>query len=67
METKRILKNLNNEQQSAVKETEGYIRVVAGAGSGKTFTMITRLAYMIKSGIQPENILLYVRELLTAI
>ena len=32
METKRILKNLNNEQQSAVKETEGYIRVVAGAG-----------------------------------
>lgn len=58
METKRILKNLNNEQQSAVKETEGYIRVVAGAGSGKTRVLTHRYVYIAKAlGVPTEHIL----------
>lgn len=58
METKRILEKLNNEQQSAVKETEGYIRVVAGAGSGKTRVLTHRYVYIAKVlGVPTEHIL----------
>ena len=58
METKRILEKLNNEQQSAVKETEGYIRVVAGAGSGKTRVLTHRYVYIAKAlGVPTEHIL----------
>ncbi len=58
METKRILDKLNNEQQLAVKETEGYIRVVAGAGSGKTRVLTHRYVYIAKAlGVPTEHIL----------
>ncbi len=58
METKRILDSLNKEQQSAVKETEGYIRVVAGAGSGKTRLLTHRYVYIAKIlGVPTEHIL----------
>ena len=40
-----ILKNLNDKQQEAVLETEGYVRVIAGAGSGKTKLLVSRYAY----------------------
>ena len=52
------LKELNAEQLSAATETEGYIRVIAGAGSGKTKTLTSRYLYLIEElGISTANIL----------
>lgn len=53
-----ILDNLNCPQIEAVKTLDGYIRVVAGPGSGKTRVIAHRYAYLVKGcGISPENIL----------
>ena len=35
----RILESLNDRQREAVQATEGYFRIIAGAGSGKTKTL----------------------------
>jgi DNA helicase-2/ATP-dependent DNA helicase PcrA len=43
----KLLKNLNNEQKDAVLNTEGPNLIVAGAGSGKTRVLTTKLAYII--------------------
>ena len=52
------LKDLNPEQLEAVITTEGYIRVVAGAGSGKTKTLTARYMYLVEQlGISTANIL----------
>lgn len=49
---------LNNRQREAVEATEGRIRVVAGAGSGKTKALTCRYAYLVNVlGIDPANIL----------
>lgn len=49
---------LNEEQQAAVTATEGFIRVIAGAGSGKTRALTHRFAFLVDTlGILPENIL----------
>lgn len=53
-----ILEGLNDEQKEAVTKTEGYIRVIAGAGTGKTRALTHRYAYLVNEiGILPENIL----------
>ncbi len=53
-----ILKGLNDKQKEAVITTEHRIRVIAGAGSGKTKTLIYRYAYLVEGlGIDPANIL----------
>lgn len=49
---------LNEEQLKAVTETEGYVRVIAGAGSGKTRALTYRFAYLINMmGVLPSHIL----------
>lgn len=53
-----ILSGLNEEQRKAVTLTEGFVRVVAGAGSGKTRALSHRFAYLVQeAGILPGNIL----------
>lgn len=53
-----ILENLNTCQLEAVTATEGYIRVIAGAGSGKTRALSHRFAFLVNEiGILPGNIL----------
>ena len=42
-----LLDNLNNAQKEAVLSTEGPNLIVAGAGSGKTKVLTTKLAYLI--------------------
>lgn len=45
------------EQQAIIGHREGLAYVVAGAGTGKTFTMTARVQALIESGVRPENIL----------
>lgn len=49
---------LNEEQKKAVTTTEGFIRVIAGAGAGKTRALTQRFAYLVNDiGVLPSNIL----------
>lgn len=49
-----ILRNLNDKQREAVLETEGYVRVIAGAGSGKTKLLVSRYAHhMVRPNYRP--------------
>ena len=47
----------NDKQQEAIDSLEGRVRVIAGAGSGKTSVLTQRYAELIKKGVKPENIL----------
>src|SRR5271154_1551337 len=51
-------KELNGQQHAAVTAPPGPALVIAGAGSGKTRTLIYRVAFLLEQGIPPECILL---------
>ncbi len=51
------LKKLNKNQKEAVISEEKYLRIVAGAGSGKTRVLTSRIIHLIKEGVRPYNIL----------
>ncbi|ARI78330.1 ATP-dependent helicase [Halobacillus mangrovi] len=53
-----LLDGLNEAQQEAVVSTEGYVRVIAGAGSGKTRALTHRYAFIVNElGVDPSNML----------
>ncbi len=51
-------KELNAEQLAVVREAEGPCLVLAGAGSGKTRTIVYRVAHLVEHGVEPDRILL---------
>ena len=58
MDFDTLTDSLNEEQVSAVTATEGFIRVIAGAGSGKTRALTHRFAYLVNDiCVLPSNIL----------
>ncbi len=53
----KILNDLNEEQKRAATMIDGSLLILAGAGSGKTKTITSRLAYLLANGIDPANTL----------
>lgn len=56
MET-NFLDKLNEPQRQAVVCKDGPVMIIAGAGSGKTRVLTYRIAYLLKQGVDPFNIL----------
>ena len=48
---------LNEKQKEAITKTEGPVLILAGAGSGKTRTLVFKIGYLIEKGVPPKNIL----------
>ena len=68
------LTNTNDEQKNAVTQTEGPVLIIAGPGTGKTFTLVKRIAYLVlEKHVAPGEIMAVTftekaaRELLTRI
>ena len=52
-----FLDSLNSQQREAVEEITNPLLIIAGAGSGKTLTVASKIAHLIQNGAKPENIL----------
>lgn len=48
---------LNDKQDEAAKQIDGPLLILAGAGAGKTKTIVERVVNIIKSGVEPRNVL----------
>lgn len=58
VDVKDLIAKLNSEQKSSVLDTEGAVLVIAGAGSGKTRVLTTRIAYLVsEKGVDPSRIM----------
>ena len=57
MDQDQLLSGLNEPQQQAVRQIDGPLLVIAGAGSGKTRVITRRVAWMTQEGIAPWSIL----------
>lgn len=50
--------NANDQQKEAIQTTEGPLLIIAGPGTGKTYTLVQRIVYLIKEkGLKPEEIM----------
>ena len=49
--------SLNDKQREGVQTIQGPVLILAGAGSGKTKALASRIAYMLEQGISPQEIL----------
>ena len=54
----RMFENLNEAQQKAATHSDGPLLIVAGAGTGKTTTLASRVAWLLARGVPPERLLL---------
>lgn len=52
-----ILNNLNEEQRRAVLQQDGPVLIIAGAGSGKTRVLTSKVALLLEGGVSPQSIL----------
>lgn len=59
MTKNNVLESANDEQQEAIKHQEGPCMIIAGPGSGKTKTVVSRTQYMILNGVDPSQICLF--------
>ena len=57
MKESAILEGLNSEQKAAVSCVDGPVLIVAGAGSGKTRVLTSRIAYILEKGCDPSAVL----------
>ncbi|HEY7393737.1 MAG TPA: ATP-dependent helicase [Gemmatimonadaceae bacterium] len=56
--TRDLIAELNHEQAAAAAHSDGPLLIIAGAGTGKTRTLVYRVAHLIERGVAPERILL---------
>ncbi|KAI0997890.1 ATP-dependent DNA helicase [Podosphaera aphanis] len=57
MSQNAILSNLNQSQSAAVTSAHGQLSILAGPGSGKTHTLVSRTAWLLSQGLRPYNVI----------